>query len=117
MFTELVKDGMKQLSEVPSSRRDFEYLDDSDSEDEDLEEISATEEQESDSSDIASNVSSFDLLNNSPPLGRAGDSSPSHHFSSTDKLHESPDAQHDGIYVPFGAAKTCVTLPYSYFVC
>ncbi|KAI0085157.1 hypothetical protein BDY19DRAFT_997043 [Irpex rosettiformis] len=97
VLKELLQSGKRQLSKVPSSTRDYEYLDDSDLEDDELEEVDTTADQASEISDIASNVSAFDLLDSPSLAGRKRHS----------EIHDpQSDSNHEVIYAPFGAAKT-----------
>ena len=117
MTIDLLTTGKKRLNEIPPVKYDYEYLDDSDLEDEETEKADLPADKVSDEiSDIASNISSFDLLDSpqsticavaelceeSSPPSIVTESTAATQASSPDTLTLAREV----IYVPFGATRT-----------
>ena len=117
MAKDLLTIGKKRLDEIPRVKYDYEYLDDSDLEDEESEDADPPVDKVSDEiSDLASNISAFDLLD-SPQSTICAVAELSEESAPPSVVTESTTAAEAGspatltltrevIYVPFGATRT-----------
>lgn len=111
IFVDFIVNKKKQLGSIPSAKYDYEYLDDSDLEDEKPEVDEYSGGKASDISDIASNVSMSDLLDSPRSTvhtvidmeGRDARS------PSTTENVSGEGARDEVIYAHFGAARTWVS--------